>query len=261
MHILVCFRPEPNMELLPASAWQENQIPKELIYLKPGWNCFEESALALALALRKASGDAVTLSALTVGSGPWSSFAQTLYALGFSEVLAVEGENPSFHPHYTAQAVAAVAEKLGCDAVMLGQQSGLGGSGSVPLLTAENLHWPCVTGVTNLAWEEGAATVTSSSELGTLVQRCPDKCVLCVANAVLTALPVPTLRDKLSLGRKPVTKIPPDELGLSEISPAFTLRGLTPIRHDRTGEILSGDPAELARQLLAFCRGNEEVQQ
>lgn len=261
MHILVCFRPEPNLELLPASAWQEDSIARELVYLKPGWNCFEESALALALAVRKASGNTVTLSALTVGSGPWSSFAQTLYTLGFSEVLAVEGPPPAFHPHYTAHAIARVAQRLGCDTVVLGQQSGLGGSGSVPLLTAENLGWPCITGVTNITWKDDAAAVTGSNELGTLTQICPAGCVLSVGNAVLTALPVPTLRDKLSLGRKPVTKISPEELGLSDIAPAFALRSLTPIRHDRAGAVLSGDPRDLARQLLAFCRGSEEVQQ
>ena len=261
MHILVCFRPEPNLELLPASAWQEDSIARELVYLKPGWNCFEESALALALALRKASGDAVTLSALTVGSGPWASFAQTLYALGFSEVLAVEGQTPTFHPHYTAHAIDRVVRRLGCDAVILGQQSGLGGSGSVPLLTAESLGWPCISGVTNLTWENGSVTVTGSNALGTLTQPCPAGCVLSVGNAVLTALPVPTLRDKLSLGRKPVTRIAPEELGLSEITPAFTLRSLTPIRHDRAGKVLSGDTRDLARQLLAFCRGSEEVRQ
>ena len=261
MHILVWFRPEPNLELLPPTAWQEDKIPQERVYLKPGWNCFEESALALALALRKASGNTLTLSALTVGSGPWSSFAQTLYALGFSEVLAVEGETSSFHPHYTSRAVAAVAKRLGCDAALLGQQSGIGGSGSVPLLTAETLNWPCITGVTDLVWEDGTVSVTCSNELGVLTQRCPDHCVLSIANAILTALPVPTLRDKLSLGRKPVTRLSAEELGLTEIPASpFILRKLTPIRHDRAGEVLTGDTAQLASRLLRFCRGNEEVQ-
>ena len=260
MRILVCFRPEPKLELLPASAWQEDRIPEEMLYQKPGWNCFEESALALSLALQKQSDGAVQLGALTIGNGFWSGFAQTLYALGFSEVIAVDEEPEQFRSQITSEIAAAVAQKYGYQILIAGRQSGLGGSGSVPLIAAEILRWPCISNVTNLSWDAGFLLVTNQSEMGVLTQQISGQYVLSVGNATLTTLPVPTLRDKLSLGRTPVTVLHRENLGLT-YSPAaaFTLLHLRPVRQKRSGQILCGQTAELVRQLLAFCYEYKEV--
>lgn len=262
MRVLVCFRPEPNLDSLLVSAWREDKLPEELLYQKPGWNCFEESALALSLAAQKQSGGDLQLRALTVGVGPWAMFSQPLYALGFSEVIAVNEETKPFHSMITAQTISAAVRKFDCNIVITGHQSGLGGSGAVPLLTAEYLHWPCISNVTDISWDADGLLITSNMAHGVVVQRTAGPCVLSVGNAVLTTLPVPTLRDKLTLGRKPITVLDYAALGLTDLSEdPFVLKKLHPVRQERSSQILDGQISELAKRLMAFCGADGEVRQ
>lgn len=249
MKILNCFRPEPDLESLPESVWELPSGQVDLAYQKPVWNCFDESALALTLALMEQSGEAVEAHALSAGDGRCIPFLQTLSALGFAKTIYVDcsGLEP-FRPEAVATVLGAAARWGDYDLLVVGQQSAEGGSGTVPMLMAEYLGWSCIQNVADYTISDDSLTVVSHEAWGRVTWRAALPCVLSVGNAVRSVLRVPTLRDKMTLGRKPITRLTLEDLELRDLpEPEFSMRALYPVRTGRVHAVIPGQTsAELA---------------
>ena len=296
MRILACFRVTPDYEALPESAWsaaagrdfssgggtggrrdggagagcgtgsgsRHDADPAGRVdtrYVRRILDCFDESALELALRLSDALvefGGAAELGALSVGAQGAEPHLKTLLALGFERAARVHTEAAlDFAPATTAAVIAAYVRRIDHSALLLlGARSGPGGDATVPFRVAEQLGWPCLTQVTEVEpAARGRLRVTLMTDDGParLTTRTP--CVLAVGNAVVSHLRVPTLTDRLAVRGRLPDVLDPADLGvdLADLSgrgdPVLT--AVEGVDRRRESILIAGDtPRAKARALF-----------
>ena len=273
MNILNCFKIVPDLDMLPESGWiadEKNCI--DVSYLRTIWNCFDESALAIALRLSdkmKDTAEHIGLHAFTIGGPFCDQYLKTLFALGFDSAVRVECEKDiRFRPETVSKIIAGYVRRgESYDVVMMGQQSTDGNNEKTPLLVAEYLGFRCVTQVSDvISFDKDGLVVECSTDEGVLIQTINTPCVLSVGNASLSYLRVPTLKDKLTLGKRPIIKLAPEELGVDlaedEQQTEVTLLKMLHICKNRASEKIEGTtPSEKAEELykLYLKKGLENI--
>jgi electron transfer flavoprotein alpha/beta subunit len=263
MRILVCFKVTPDYEALRDADWVAG--PGDAVrsrYVRRVLNCFDESALELALRLREALAgrDVVAgLGALSVGGRETEPFFATLHALGYERAARIEpGAALDYAPTATAALIAGYARRVDrSDLLLLGSRCGPGDSGTVPLRVADELGWPCVTEVAEIEPRgRDGLRVTCAADDGRLSLTVRPPCVLAIGNALVSHLRVPTLSDRLARRELRADVLAPGDVGVDiaatlGATPA-ALEGLERIDRTRAGVLVEGDtPAEMARALFA----------
>lgn len=224
-------------------------------------NCFDESALELALRLRDAAAGGsgvVELGALSIGGREVERYLETLYALGYERAARVDpGVDLDFSPGVVASIIAAyVRDVVASDVVMLGCRAGPGDSGIVPFLVAETLGWPCVAGLVDLEpLPDGRLRAACLADDGHLRLTVRPPCVLAVGNAVVSRLRVPTLSDRLACRERRIRVLSPEDVGIDPADEmereGRTLTGLETIDRSRPSVVVEGATArEKARTLF-----------
>jgi electron transfer flavoprotein beta subunit len=279
LRIAVGFKVTPDYEALRPADWAQAETAgldgtsgsgPDVRFVRRVLGPFDEAALELALRVRDARAERgleTNLTALTVGGREAEPFLATLQALSFkcARVEPLEAAAPAgrarkpvdldFAPAATAALVAACAQRLGGDVLLLGERGVPGGSGTVPFLAAEALGRTCVVGVTGVEpAPDDRLCVTFTGDDGLLRAVVVPPCVLAVGNAVVSMLRVPTLKERLTARDVPVDAYSPDGLGVDlaavlAATPAGPA-GLEPVDRSRAGVVVPGDtPEELARAL------------
>lgn len=262
MRILVCFKVTPDFEALREADWVAGAAGGvETRYVRRVLNCFDESALEIALRLSDtltARGVPVDLGALSVGGRETEPHLKTLHALGYERAVRVHAEDGlDFAPAVIASIIAEYVRRVDrSDLVMLGCRSGPGDSGTVPFLVAEKLGWPCLTQVIEvepLADDRMQVACVVDDGLLRVTLRLP--CVLAVGNAVVSRLRVPTLRDRLARRDKLVDVVLGGDLGVDIAAELrrepCVLAGLEAIHRAREGVVVDGEtPREKAQVLF-----------
>jgi len=262
MRILVCFKVTPDYEALRDADWVSG--PGDAVrsrYVRRVLNCFDESALELALRLQDesaAQGVVAELGALSVGGRETEPFFATLLALGYERATRIEpGTALDYAPEATAALLAAHARRVDrSDLLLLGCRCGPGDSGTVPFHVAEELGWPCVTQVTEVArLGDGRLRVTCVADDAILGLTVRTPCVLAVGNAVVSHLRVPTLGDRLARRDRRPDVLAPRHVGvdlaalLHDAPAAF--EHLERIERRRGGLVVAGGtPHDMARAVL-----------
>ncbi len=259
MKILGCFKIVPDLDLIVEEDWNiENHLHIDTGYAKLIWNCFDEGALEMMLRLSDLSEGlnvVYKLSALTIGRQKTESFLKTLYALGFSEgarICVEEEEEILFSPEMISEGIANYVKKIeGQDVILTGIQSSDGNNKMTPYLLAEKLGWPCITQVIGLEpIDEEQLKVTSQVSGGCIVRKVKTPCVLATGNAPCSYLRIPTLKAKMKLGKRPVTRLMPEDMGMSETAESVRVTALNPINRKRNTVVIEADsPQEKARCL------------
>ncbi len=94
MNLLACFKIVPDMEAIDSTDWEvDDSLSVDLSYVRPIWNCFDESSLEMLLKLSDLSEgfcSLVNLWALTVGKKNADSYLSTLYALGYERAIRIK---------------------------------------------------------------------------------------------------------------------------------------------------------------------------
>ena len=153
MKILVCFKEVPEFDQVVDADWDDFSRCAGLPYVKRDFGCFDQTALETALRLAdelKESGAEAACSALTVG--PLSpALRRTLFAAGFERVFAPPPDfllNTEFRPAAAAAALKKIiiAAQTRWDLILTGKQAGYADTGMVPLLLAEQLSLPVISG-------------------------------------------------------------------------------------------------------------------
>lgn len=269
MNILCCFKIVPDLDLLSDEDWvvySDNNV--DVSFVKNIWNCFDESALEMLLKLSDTSESfnmSYNLSALTIGNDQSDSYLKTLYALGYEKAVRIEcNEDLRFSPELTARMITEYIKEYGSqEIIVMGNQASVGDNGKTPLLTAEYLRWPCVTEVTGIeSVDEEFIKVESITDNGVLTQIIKTPCVLSIGNAPNSYLRVPTLKDRMRSGKKPIETIVASELlnlTKEEIKLMNKIQNLERVDASRAGTIVTGDSPEEKAFKLYNCYLKERI--
>lgn len=259
MRVLSCFKVVPNLEMLNEEDWQVVDYAIDTSFAKKELNCFDESALEMALKLSDVAEKLalpMQLTGLSIGGQYIDAFLRKLLALRFEQAVRIDcDEDLRFVPEKVAALIHAYIRHEPQDVLLLGWQSGVGDNAQTPLLLAEMLGWPCISQVTALDMDpEGFLNVTNQLDDGLLQQRIQPPCVLAVGNAQSTIMRVPTLKDKMKYSKKPLTILSAAELatasGFIQMPDTNHLLRLENINRQRATVILSEGTAEEKARIL-----------
>ena len=264
MKVLGCFKIVPDLDMVLDEDWKaDERLLVDTGYVKPLWNCFDESALEMMLKLSDLSESfdvVMELNALTVGKAKHESFLKTLYALGYKNAVRVEeeGEIP-FCPERIAETIGNYVKEIeDQDVIVLGSQSSEGNNGKTPFLLAEYLGWPCISQVTEIEpVDDRHLKVRSQIDGADLIQTVRTPFVLAIGNASSSYLRVPTLKDKMGLGKQPIHYYEPDTGHLDE---SVELIGLKPVSYTREAVVIEGETPQEKAEILynSYLKGRLE---
>ena len=260
MNLLACVKIVPDMEAINSADWEvTSSLSVDLSYVRLIWNCFDESSLEMLLKLSDLSEGfpaLVNLWALTVGPKNVESYLKTLYALGYERAVRMDPKQRDlrFCSGWMAEVIAAfVRKEKNVDGIVMGSVSADGNNGNTPFLTAEILGWPCISQVVALEPVDGThLRVVSQQDQGNVTQVVTLPCVFAVGNAPSSYLRVPTLKDRMKKGKKPIEMIDEETLGIpgEPMDEGLVLTGLEPVRQEREGIRIEGENAREKAELL-----------
>ena len=222
---------------------------------------YDEYAVEEALKLREAKGGTVRV--VSVGKDAAVAVLRKCLAMGADEAFLVKDDSlETYDGLRTARIIARAVERkfAGTDLLLFGKQSVGADNSQVPAMVAELLGLPQATVVTKLEVDGTAATALREIEGGM------EKVVLSLP-AVVTAqkgLNEPryeTLKGIMAAKKKDVPVVQLEELGLGpdELASQVEVTGLDVPAQRQAGKILTGDPAETARELVRLLRDEAKV--
>lgn len=255
MNILVCFKAVPDLEMLTAGDWIVNQnLQIDVSFVKRILNCFDESALEIALRLSDSSASLnvpLTLDTLTIDGPAATPILKYLNALRFNRVVRIDHQEDT---RFNSAAIASILTQYILnytpqDVLLMGRQSGIGENAKTPLLTAEMLGWPCITQVISIEpVDKHHLTVTCQMDDGRLQQTIQPPCVLSVGDAPSTYLRVPTIKDRMRYGKRSIEVLSME--GFEPLVETHELMDLQIINYERPGILIEGaTPEEKAKKL------------
>ncbi|MCI8484756.1 MAG: hypothetical protein HFH41_10520 [Lachnospiraceae bacterium] len=207
--ILVCFKMVTDYEQILPNDWDDFAPDGDgFDYVRQIINCFDESALELALCMKEdftQYGHEVHLTALTVTEDPDSSFFKTLSAVGFDRVVRLAPSSKgSFSPMSTADDILSFLhqESTVYDILLFGQQAAPFNSGQIPYFVAQSLKIPAIPNVISLKAEPQFLTAVSQKKDRLLTYQLSAPALYLIGNCKGTYLRIPTLREKMSASKK-----------------------------------------------------------
>lgn len=259
MKLLGCVKIVPDLEMLSNEDWVTDDTQYvDTSFVKTDWNCYDESGLEMMLKLSdylEGFNIIYELSALTIGKENCDQYLRVLYALGFQKAIRVDcNENISYWPELVAGAIANyVKNEGGQSVIIMGRQSADGDNGKTPLLTAELLGFPCITQVIKLEpVDDEHLKIHSMTEDGILIQIIKIPCVISIGDAPNSYLRVPTLKDRMKLGKQPIDYYTFEDLDINikELVPGLKPLSVVQIKNNRQTEVIAVDTAEKAAKIL-----------
>jgi len=222
---------------------------------------YDEYAIEEALRLKEAQGG--TVKAVSVGRDEAATILRKCLAMGADEAVLIKDDVPETYDGLrTARIIArAVERKLGpADLLLFGKQSVGADNSQVPAMVAELLGLPQATVVTKLEVAGAAATALREIE-GGLEKLSLTLPAVISAQKGLNEPRYETLKGIMAAKKKPVPVVTLEELGLSaaDLAPAVETVGLDVPSARQAGKILTGDPAETARQLVQLLRDEAKI--
>ena len=257
MNILVCFKAVPDLKMLTVGDWVVNQdLHLDVSFVRLILNSYDESALEIALRLSDSSASLnvpITLDTLTIDGPKATSILKYLNALRFNQVIRIDNHEDA---RFNSAAIASILTQYifkyaPQDVLLMGRQSDIGENAQTPLLTAEMLGWPCITQVIKVEpVDKHHLTVTCLVDDGRLQQTIQTPCVLSVGDAPSTFLRIPTIRDRMRYGKRPIKVL--SKRDFKPLADAPDLIDLKIIEYKRSAILIEGQsPEEKAIKLYA----------
>lgn len=210
----------------------------------------DEYALEEAIYLKKTYGGEVT--ALTMGGMTTQEILFLARAKGADHTFRVDAQvNDSA---IAATLLAAAAQKIGFDLLLVGTQARDSLSGATGILIAEKLKLPYAYAVTEIV-QEGPGVVKVRKELGggrNAYMRIKLPAVLCIQTGIQPLSYVPPART-LRARQQPNKSIPLADLGIdpaSLVNSAYRYDSVFPPVRTSKVEFIEGAPPEIAARLL-----------
>jgi electron transfer flavoprotein beta subunit len=263
MKIAVCFKTIPEYDMLSGQDWKvDDQNFVDIRYVKQVFNCFDESALEIALKIsdqQQGVNNPVESTALTIDNQGADLFLKHLLALQYDKAVRIACQNDldlRFNALSVSELISAYVKQMGQQLVITGAHGGVGDNRQTGLLVAEHLRWPCIRDVidVNLSGYLDHLRVTSYKKGAFLSQTITLPVVLVIGNAPDSpCLRVPTLKQKLGAKTKKIAVFTQADLGMDSNALTLkdkTLEGLWQEKSDQNCDFISAKSAREKAQLL-----------
>ena len=186
MNLVVCFKMLPDPDRILREDFQNFQLGSDLAYAGSVPNCFDVSALELALQLKEQAavqGMEVTCTALTLSDSIPPLFCENLYAVGFDRVLCLAQKSYEFAPTAVAKALSDTLKTLAADVVLFGEEAGFAETGTVPYFVAAELQLPLCAHVESATLEQGMLQANCRTAEGLFRRTCKMPLALVIGNS------------------------------------------------------------------------------
>lgn len=153
----------------------------------------------------------------------------------------------------TATALAAAAKKIGFDLILCGEGSSDYYSQQVGIQLGEILGLPVINAVSKITVEGDKIIAERSLESDVEVLEIPTPAVICVTSDI-NEPKVPSMKDILAAGKKPVTVFSPGDLGVSLEPKVEKISVQAPKAADRKLIIIEGDADDKVAELFEHIK-------
>jgi electron transfer flavoprotein beta subunit len=255
MKILVCIKQVPQkdapLKLNEACNW---------IREDSSWEANEPDSYALEEALRQKEKHGGEVTVITAGPARAQSVLRDALAKGADRAIHLEDDRfATLDSVNTARAIAAAIQDEKPDLIFTGLQSDDIGAAQTGVLLAELLDWPHATIIIGMETTETGIRVKRELEAGQYQYLdLPLPSVLTIQSGI-NKLRYATLIGIKQAKLKPLRKVTWEEVAAS-LSPSQTTveRLYLPVRQKQT-HMLTGSPAEVAKQLVEHLRDEARV--
>ncbi len=210
---------------------------------KPAVSEYDPVAIALGSRLAREAGSEIV--GVSVGNSALSSSLAKKNAMskGLDRALIVADDAVSgWNASAVASALAAlVGQESDVDILLTGDSSIDEGSRMMSALVAGYLGWPCLQEVLDVQKTEGGYVITQAVKGGKRQVEVSGPVVVATTSDAVT-VKVPSMKEILAAGKKPVTVAPVDELDVADVSIAVDGRS-KPEPKARKNKIFKGDGA------------------
>jgi electron transfer flavoprotein beta subunit len=216
---------------------------------------YDEFAVEEALRIKEKRGQGEVV-AVTVGPERAKEALRSCLAMGADRAVhvndpALEGADTLA----TARALAAVIKLEEPQLVLAGRQAIDDDMGAVGAQVAEILGWPCLSWVMEETIAEDGSTIRVGRQVegGLEVFDLPLPCVL-TAQKGMNEPRYPTLKGIMGAKKKEIKDLKAADLSLGEVGRELEVVGLEALPPRPPGRILTGDPKDMARELVRALR-------
>lgn len=222
---------------------------------------YDEYAVEEAIRLKEAHGGQSW--AVSVGREESATVLRKCLAMGIDEALLVQDDQPeTFDGLRTARIIARLIERKfsSFDIFIFGKQAAGTDNGQVPSMVAALLGLPQVTVVVRLEIKGKEAVAWREIEGGLEKVNFSLPAVVS-AQKGLNEPRYETLKGIMAAKKKAISTIALEELGLSgeDLLPSIFINNIEAPALKKAGRILTGDPAETARQLVDLLRNEAKA--
>jgi len=190
----------------------------DMSYLRKIFDLYDECALESAIRLSdalKEQGKTVHLEALTISSDPNEHLLKILLALKYDKVTYIADNHNNLNNATSISAVISsyLAEEGMPDLILTGKQSSEGNNGKLPFLLAERLDIPVLSDVFSINPEaDNNLEVLSHVPGGTIRTMLHLPAILAVGETDFPKLRVPTIKDRMTYGKRDISVFTSDTL-------------------------------------------------
>ncbi len=219
---------------------------------------YDEFALEEALRIKEKRGQGPADEVVAVTLGPDRAREALRSCLAMGADRAIHVNDPAFDGAdtlTTARALAAVVTLEAPQLVLAGRQAIDDDMGAVSAQVAELLGWPCLSWIMEEAIGADGAAVRAGRQVegGLEIFELPLPCVLS-AQKGLNEPRYPTLKGIMGAKKKEVKDLKASDLQLGELTRELEIVALEALPPRPPGRILTGDPKDMARELVRALR-------
>ncbi|HEV8308810.1 MAG TPA: electron transfer flavoprotein subunit beta/FixA family protein [Methylomirabilota bacterium] len=221
---------------------------------------YDEFAIEEALRIKekRGQGEVVTV---TLGPDRAKEALRSCLAMGADRGIHVN--DPAFEGADTllaARVLAAVITREQPQLVLTGRQAIDDDMGAVGAQVAELLGWPCLSWIMEEAIADDGSKVRAGRQVegGLELFDLPLPCLL-TAQKGINEPRYPTLKGIMGAKKKEIKELKAADLGLGEVAPELEVVTLEALPPRPPGRILTGDPKDMARELVRALREDIKV--
>jgi electron transfer flavoprotein beta subunit len=216
---------------------------------------YDEFAIEEALRIKEKRGQGEVV-AVTVGPDRAKEALRSCLAMGADR--AVHVNDPALEPADTllaARALAGVIKLEQPKLVLTGRQAIDDDMGAVGAQVAELLGWPCLSWIMEEAIADDGSKVRAGRQVegGLEVFEVPLPCVL-TAQKGMNEPRYPTLKGIMGAKKKEIKELKAADVGLGQVARELEVVALEALPPRPPGRILTGDPKDMARELVRALR-------